>query len=81
MAEEQKPLLMGKLVTGHNTWGNLFNLVMETRPCCWPGCKGKGTLYNASLLQKLCKCVSYPLQYDIDDMYRMHWDISPVQWH
>jgi hypothetical protein len=69
MAEEQKPLLMGKLVTGHNTWGNLFNLVMETRPCCWPSCKGKGTLYNASLFEKLMNCINYPLQYDIDNMY------------
>lgn len=69
MSASPSPLLLGKLVTNKNTWSTLFELVMETRPCCWPGCKGKGTLYNASLLEKLCKCVHYPLQYDIDDMY------------
>jgi len=69
MAEEQKPLLMGKIVQNETNWGTLFDLVMETRPCIWPGCKGKGTLYNASLLEKLCNCVRYPLQYDIDSLY------------
>lgn len=69
MTDTHGPLLMGKLVTGHDNWGKLFELVMETRPCIWPGCKGKGTLYNASLLEKLSNCVRYPLQYDIDSLY------------
>ncbi len=45
------PLLLGELVLNVPGSENIYSLVLDKRPCCWPGCTGY--LYNSSLAERI----------------------------